>query len=69
MNKLQSSHYRNVSTDPLGTVAVPLGGFRKAHSGNHWSIAKAVNQTVGQLTFDPHITSLHTFMPHSWSTI
>jgi len=31
MNKLQSCHYRNVSTDPLGTVTVPLGGFRRAH--------------------------------------
>ena len=69
MNKLESCHYRNATTDLLGTVAVPLGGFRRAHSGNHWSIAQAVNLTVGLLTFDSNITSLHTFMPHSWSTI
>jgi len=34
MSKLQSSHYKNVSTDPVGTGRGSFG-IRGAHFGNH----------------------------------
>jgi len=61
MNELQSCHYRNVTTDPLGSVAVPLRRFRSAHSGNHWPIAKTVNLTNGLLTLLTYHFTTHIY--------
>jgi len=37
MTDFHRSHYRNVSTDPLG-IGRGLLGIRKAHFGDHWAM-------------------------------
>jgi hypothetical protein len=45
MSKLHSSHYGNVSTDPVGNGRGPQG-IRGAQFGNHWSKENKVHQYV-----------------------
>ena len=44
-NKLRSSNYRNVATNPLGNGRRSLG-IREAHFGIHVSMASPVNDTI-----------------------